>query len=59
MSAFFPIFFFRSIVSHPRARVQDKAIKRFHVRNIVDSSAIKDLVEASIIEDYQLPKVPG
>lgn len=36
-------------------RVQ--AIKRFRVTNIVESSAIRDIREASAINDYVLPKV--
>lgn len=40
-----------------RCTPKDKAVKRFHVRNIVDSAAIKDLVESSCIEEYQLPKL--
>ena len=36
---------------------KDKAVKRFVVRNIVDASAIRDLQDASTVENYQLPKV--
>merc|ERR1711871_1138163 len=36
---------------------KDKAVKRFVVRNIVDMSSMRDLREASAIEDYQVPKI--
>ncbi|PXF46613.1 40S ribosomal protein S26-B [Gracilariopsis chorda] len=35
---------------------KDKAIKRFTVRNIVDKSSLRDLNEACIIDEYELPK---
>jgi small subunit ribosomal protein S26e len=35
---------------------KDKAIKRFTVRNMVDKSSLRDLSDASIIENYELPK---
>jgi small subunit ribosomal protein S26e len=35
---------------------KDKAIKRFTVRNIVDKSSLRDLTDACIIENYELPK---
>lgn len=35
---------------------KDKAIKRFTVRNIVDKSSLRDLIDACVIDDYELPK---
>lgn len=35
---------------------KDKAIKRFTVRNIVDKSSLRDLMDACVIESYVLPK---
>eukprot|EP00924_Labyrinthula_sp_SR-Ha-C_P007744 snap_masked-scaffold_28-processed-gene-2.37-mRNA-1 protein AED:0.16 eAED:0.16 QI:0/-1/0/1/-1/1/1/0/105 len=36
---------------------KDKAIKRFQVRNIVDMSSMRDIREASVYEEFVVPKM--
>uniref|UniRef100_A0A6B2LTE2 40S ribosomal protein S26 n=1 Tax=Arcella intermedia TaxID=1963864 RepID=A0A6B2LTE2_9EUKA len=39
-----------------RLSPKDKVVKRYNVRNIVESSALRDIKEAIAITDYALPK---
>lgn len=36
---------------------KDKAISRYIARNIADASSLRDLQEASVYQEYTLPKI--
>ena len=36
---------------------KDKAVKRYLVKNMVEQAAVRDLAEASVYEEYAIPKI--
>ncbi|EHY64855.1 30S ribosomal protein S26e, partial [Nematocida ausubeli] len=39
-----------------RSCPKDKAIKRFHIKNVIDNASFDDIKLASVYEDFEVPK---